>query len=52
MFLSRKVVADYIRKGYDLALQGRIQPDGLDFKENDYYIRTASGVLPFSIHLS
>lgn len=47
MFLSRKSVADYIRKGYDLALQGRIQPDGLDFKENDYYIRTASGV--FSI---
>ena len=49
MFLSRKSVADYIRKGYDLALQGRIQPDGLDFKENDYYIRTASGVFSLSM---
>ena len=44
MFLARKSISDYVRKGYDLNLQGRIQPDGLNFKEDDSYIKTASGV--------
>ncbi len=44
MYLARRAINQYIRKGYDLNLQGRIQPDGLNFKEDDSYIKTAAGV--------
>ena len=44
MFLSRRVINAYIRNGYDLNLQGRTQPEGINFKENDTYVRYSNGV--------
>lgn len=44
MFLSRRVINKYIREGYDLNFQGRTQPEGINFKENDTYVRYSNGV--------
>lgn len=44
MFLSRRVINNYIRGGYDLNFQGRTQPEGINFRENDTYVRYSNGV--------
>lgn len=43
MFLRNKSVKAYLRKGYDLNLIGRIQPQNPNFKENDSYWKAGDG---------
>lgn len=44
MYLARREINKYIRGGYDLNFQGRTQPEGINFKENDTYVRYSTGV--------
>ena len=48
MFLRRKRVNSYIRKGYDLNLISRTQPPRLNFQEDDSYIKTGHGYVSVS----